>query len=294
MVASLAGLALAVSLLSAPGEAPSRAKAVNAARAVGFVNGVRLSLEVPARVVRVGDLVHARASVTNTLADPVRFGGGSCQEPANEPNVQVDLRPGQPRGQRWAGVAGEFKARALSGAPYRHAMTRREELGGCLTYLRTWELAAGQTLAVPDVVWRAQTPVNSVFDGDGQIRATFRFTTGPSQRTPFEVSATVPLHMTGGDSRRLSPAGAVDAALADPAFHGFLDLDPPSTWATTSGVAVVAVDSFYLSPQTRTLVSGAVWRVILHRNENTKYGSVTIDPATGKVLRRDLPGGDPA
>lgn len=100
---------------------------------------------------------------------------GSCQAPENQPNVDIDLRPGQPRGRTWTGTAAAVKARALDGVQYAGTFATREGHTACLGYSRTWTLDPGHTLTVPDVVWRVRTPNNSAYDGTGTVRAVFRW-----------------------------------------------------------------------------------------------------------------------
>lgn len=269
--------------------APPPAERAGDTRAVAEEAGVRVVLELPDATVRGGELLRATASVTNLRDTAVTFGGGSCQDPDKQPNVDVDLRPGQPAGRAWAGTAEAFKTRALTGTPYRHALTAQEGQNGCLTYLKSWRLEPQQTLTVTDVVWRVTTPYDTAYGGTATVSATFQFTGTPDQAAPQVVTAQLPLDITVEGNGTLTPAAAIDKALSDPEFAAFVEANPPSTWATTGQIAGVGADPFYKDPTTGKIVTGDVWRVFLHRNEHARYGSIVLDPATGRVLIRNLP-----
>jgi hypothetical protein len=288
VAAAAAVVAIAVGVTVVQTRDHASAPTVPATDAQTALDGLRMTLQLDRSSARVGDLVHAKASVTNTRSTPVRFGGGSCQAPENQPNVDVDLRPGQPRGRGWTGTAAEAKAAALEKAPYTGTFAAKEGQTACLDYYRTWTLDPGRTLTVPDVVWRARTPYNSAYDGSGTVRAVFRYTLRADEQVPHELAVQLPLHVTGGDPGVLSPAAAVDRALSDPAFAAFVDANPPSTWSPDGPGSGITTMPFYRDAAGR-LVHQEVWQVYLRRNVNARYGSVTIDPRTGAILARDLP-----
>lgn len=258
--------------------------------ATSEVAGVRVTLRLDRGAVRVGQVVSAVATVVNTRPSAVHFSGGSCQAPDSQPTVGVDLRPGQPLGRSWTGAAGQYKERALASGPGGYRFTA-DGSGSqfCLEYLRSWQLAPGQTLSSA-VRWRARTPLGYAYDGTGRVRASFAFAARPGQ-DERQVVAEVPLRVTGGENHVVSPAEAVDVALADPGFHSLVERYPPGTRGAAPSRTPPLVQEWpwYVAPASGRRVYQTVWRLWLVRNGMEQYGFLSVDPDTGRILERSLP-----
>ncbi len=238
-----------------------------------------LALDGPPRVDAAS---WATLEIENLGASGVRWAGGGCGDPGS---ISIDLRPAFAPGRDWPGLLGRFKAAGLGdgfenpAAAFYVAADRFGQDIACAASLQVEELAPGATLELR-AGWdgtfggaRAHAPTGPVV-----VTAAFAFigiagevANEDTDTDPIEVHIQTTVAGVAG-AAPLSPALAIDAALADPQFAAWVQASPEDRWINPS------ID----------LLDGA-WSVGLFRlgagAQLDLYGAVTID-AMGTIIGR--------
>jgi hypothetical protein len=251
------------------------------AAAVADRDGVRVTLAIDGLPLEVGRSHEALVTVENLGADDAVYAANDCGlavEASYQPQGDWN-RVGIPQ----VGFAAAFKELALrgdqaSGNGPRSHLTPELFVGveswGCRNVRLVRHLEPGATL-VERFEWDAWpgTPTGPV-----EVTARFGFIgrEGAANLAADQaIEARLATIITGGAGGRLGPVGAVDAALVDGPFSGFLAASPPNAWSTT----ILAPDQ-----------NGRVWRVGLSVANGPiaprSYGEVTVDARTGGILTR--------
>lgn len=262
---------------SSPTAMPSPAPSGGLPVAVASRDGVRISISLDRTPIVAGERVWATVVVDNLLPVAVLWQGGGCDFVAD---VAAALEPpvvSEP-GRAWDGLAGRFKrlatppAQEFPSAPFVDERFVDQGAVACTSDLRINELGPGGQL-VMRAAWDGDAGGVLVGERVTTITASFPFMgpKGPGDPfsqpvQPLQVAVDVPVVDRG--IRRISPAAAVDAALADARFAGWLASAPADAW---QGVGVDRTKAGYDVVLT-LLVDGA-----------PVSGRATVDPSTGIV-----------
>jgi hypothetical protein len=226
----------------------------------------------------------ATAEVENLGPMAVRWAGGGCDDPVS---ITIDFREAFDPGRDWPGLPGRFKNLALEFEnPASGRYNEQSRIRGpgqipvvCTADLRVNELPPGAALTMRagwDGTVGGAAPAPT---GPANVRASFPFI-GIAGVVDNSVIDTRPIvvristEIVGeGRAAPLSPALAIDAALADQQFADWVQAGPEATW---------------INPTVR-LAQGA-WAIGLFRNGQgaqgeAGFGEVTID-SSGRVVGR--------
>lgn len=253
-----------------------------------------MAVELDRVAVEAGGAVKVGLTVTNTRASDALF-----EEPCAGEHMVVELRPPvEPAGRAWDGVAAEFKTYALeqsTGEPIESSVrgtlrtvARGDPCHATLApnttedFLPTSMIPAGQryetTLTwhaelvrdVPAVPGVAPFTVTVRYDheaaGGGLIRA-----------ESLVVEGTI--RIVEGEASAISAGQALDAAIGDETFAGWLQEQPASTWVNAN---------LFLQPGANgvaQLPAVPYWDIELF-SEPRSWGIVYVDALTGAVLDR--------
>ncbi|MBA2253704.1 MAG: hypothetical protein H0W07_01140 [Chloroflexi bacterium] len=203
-------------------------------------NGIRVSLQlesVPVSVARTW----ATATVENVGAKRTRWAGGGCGDALS---IGIDLGPALDGGRRWTGLLGRFKELALGpmgGATSGYFVPEARLPGpdgaeiACPANLVIETLAPGERSTMR-AAWDGMIAAGPAPAGPAIVKASFPYigVEGEVDDDATDANPIVAELMTtvlGGDGRAsMSPALAIDAALADPQFAAFVEAQPEATW----------------------------------------------------------------
>ena len=235
---------------------------------------MRVTLQVESVPLRADVETWATMTVQNLGADPVLW-LDSCEIP-----VRLGVRFGGAwiGGAPQLGVAGEFKALALRGegsgaSQLMSAFTAEQRVGrttGCSDTGITLVLAPGERLT-QRAVW--MPPDHSPLpDGPVTLEAAFPFSGRGREAELDPLAAKLESWLVSSEPWPwLTPAQAVDAALADPAFFAWLLEVPSRTW---------------INAQLHLDTEKGIWEVGLFRDEPGSVWAkiIKIDATTGQVI----------
>jgi len=241
---------------------------------------VRVTLELDSAPLRVGEPGWATVTIENLGDGVVMYRTDGCEIPGH---VSARLVGEWIAGREHAGIAAEFKAAAL------------EEGGSDLAFDFESEQFAGQDIGCADVgvvselgagahveqrsVWLGWDDV-PVPTSPVEILASFPFL-GRGRVEPDRQIEPIVVRLAGavvgGEPWPwLTPAQAIDAALADAEFRDWIAEFPSETW---------------VNPTTTLDPEAGIWRVGLIRDAPGRALShiLTLDARTGRVLGREYP-----
>jgi hypothetical protein len=268
-------------------------------------NGLTLTVDLDRAEVAPGGTVTATATIRNGRATPVIVGADQCGAAvAMTGSVQT---PTDPEGRTWDGIAGEFKAFALSsamgpgGGPAAEARVVYAKRAAALCREGSMEqsLAAGASETV-DLTWTAEIVAGvPALPGDVQLDLVAGHdpegeppSHPPGQRGPIaswfrtwqrlEVNATI--RIVGDAPRILSLGEAVDAMLGSRHFQSWLALQPKRTWSGTNVFLQNNGKAEGIVP------AGPSWEVDLFREIGVprNWAIGFVDPTSGKVLSLEI------
>ena len=239
---------------------------------------VRMTLKLDAAPLRAGNPGWATVRIENVGDDVVRYRTDGCEVPAH---VSAWMVGDWIAGREQAGIAGEFKAAALDRGSSHLAMSfEPDQFAG-------HDFACTDVGVVNQLGARAVVEQRSVWLGwDGapipdspvEIVAAFPFLgrgpNGPEEEIqPVEVRLAASI--VGGDPWPwMTPAQAIDAALADPEFRDWVVEFPSESW---------------VNPTTTLDSDAGTWQVGLIRDAPGRAMAqfLTLDARTGGVIRRE-------
>jgi hypothetical protein len=268
-------------------------------------NGLTLTVDLDRAEVTPGGTVTATATIRNARATPVIVGADQCGAAvAMTGSVQT---PTDPEGRTWDGIAGEFKAFALSsamgpgGGPAAAARVvyAKRAAAFCREGSMERSLAAGASETV-DLTWTAEIVAGvPALPGDVQLALVAGHdpegappSYPPGYRGPIaswfrtwpqlEVKATI--RIVGDAPRILSLGEAVDAMLGSRHFRSWLALQPKRTWSGTNVFLQNNGKAAGIVPP------GPSWEVDLFREIGVprNWAIGFVDPTSGKVLSLEI------
>lgn len=237
-------------------------------------DGVEVRLELDHNPLPAGEPTWATVTVRNLTDETVSWMTDGC---ASVASVLGILEGDWVGGAAQIGLAERFKAFALE--PLGHAgqayllmgftderFLGREDLG-CADTGIPHELAASERLT-HRAVWDGSLDGLVPPDGPVHLTASFPRTIG-SRSVPIEVG--LESWIVGGKPFDfLTPAAAIDVALADATFAEWLERAPESTWINSTHT---------LDPE------AGIWEIGLFRDGVEGFlGTVTLDARSGEVL----------
>jgi hypothetical protein len=264
--------------IAACSSAPPPRPSVAAITASETRDVVRVSLSLEGAPLS-GSLSWASARVENLGPKPVRWAGGGCGDPVS---LTIDLRAAFARGREWPGLLGRFKVLALGNGPIDNpaagfyiAESRIGTQVLCPADLRIEELAAGAALSLR-AAWNGMVADDAPAPaGPATVTASFPFigitgTVGDDATATTPIVVRIDTTVRGGTGTvPLSPAIAIDAALADPQFAAWVEAGTEASWINP----IVGLQA-------------GTWTIGLFRHggddESELFGSVAVD-STGKV-----------
>ncbi len=204
-------------------------------------NGLRVSLQLESAPVS-GARTWATATVENVGEKRIRWAGGGCGDALW---IGIDLGPALDGGRRWTGLLGRFKQLALGpmgGGATNGSFVPEARLPrgdgieiACPASLSIETLAPGETSTVR-AAWDGAIAAGPAPAGPGVVKASFPYigVEGEVDDDAIDAKPIVAELVTtvlGGDGGAgMSPALAIDAALADPQFAAFVEAQPEATW----------------------------------------------------------------
>jgi hypothetical protein len=288
--AAVAGLIVVAAAACSPGGS-STEPSIALVSATTVRDGVRVTLTLEGPPL-AGQFSWADGRVENLGAKGVRWAGGGCNDPVG---IFIEFARAFDPGRAWPGLLGRFKAVALgadSGSPTNIGYEEQSRIRpadqipiGCPADLRVNELAPGASLSIR-AAWNgtlggpAPAPA-----GPATVTGWFEFI-GLAGEVGDDITATKPIKVAiettiagpaagsgSGAPAPLSPALAIDAALADPEFAAWVKADPEVTWVNPN---IVLQDE--------------TWAIGLFKGGKfgdapTRYGELKID-AHGQIVAR--------
>jgi hypothetical protein len=250
-------------------------------------DGIRVILSLDKETLPAGEPLHATVAIANIGLDTA-FWDSSCGLVAVLTLKGPDMKPQDP-GKDWAGLSALIKLSAIGNGPRRTGFVPPNvpagtRVGCNFSGSDEKELAPG-AVDRADAVWYGRTSdLLPAPAGSYAIGATLLFRGragrgGPtSDSVPISVRTTVVV--TGDDFRGLSAAAALDAALADPMVAKWVDTN--LTGNQSSGASMQFGDD-------------RMWHLTIDRQDPAttqivSSGIVVVDPNSGRVVSRDLPG----
>jgi hypothetical protein len=260
--------------------------------------GLRLSVALDRTTVEPGGTVVVTATIENGRDVPVEIGPGWC-------GTFVDAfarfaLPTDPVGRSWDGIAGEFKAYALSaglapgGVPADsdveiHATSgpRCDDVGSRplapgASAVVVVGLEAGLVPGVPAPAGHARLQVTVAHDPDpppSPNPPAGKCCVGSWVQTWHELTVSTSIEIAGPAPHPLSIGEAIDALLADRRFASWLDEKPARTWS----VANVFLES---EPRAEGILpAGPSWDIELFREIDVprNWAIGFVDPLTGAI-----------
>lgn len=244
-------------------------------------NGLAFGITLDRAVVEPGGTVTLDLLLRNGRDEPVPF-LPACGESTASVRAAV---PTDPAGLDWPALGGTFKSYVLEqglapgGVPALEPLALPARGGDC---------EANAELAPGDAYEARLTWTASYVGGVGLIPGEYPFTAqigvdavqrgGLVQVETMTVEATVTV---AGDAPTLLTAGqAIDVILADPRFAGWLQLQPPESWANANIFLEGGVGEGIVPPV-------AHWSIELFR-EPRNWAIAYVDPVTGEHLGTHL------
>lgn len=289
--AVVAGLIAALAIAGCAPTASSSESSIALVPATIVRDGVRVTLALEGPPL-AGQLSWADGRVENLGAKGVRWAGGGCNDPVG---IFIEFARAFDPGRVWPGLLGRFKAVALGadgGSPTNIGYEEQSRIRpadqipiDCPADLRVNELAPGASLSIR-AAWNgtlggpAPAPA-----GPATVTGWFEFI-GIAGEVGDDVTATKPIKVAiettvvgapagsgGGPPAPLSPALAIDAALADPEFAAWVKADPEITWVNPNIV-----------------LQDGTWAIGLFKGGKfgdapTRYGELKID-SRGQIAGR--------
>jgi hypothetical protein len=235
-----------------------------------------MHLELERNPLPAGERTWATVTIRNRSDSMVPWMTDGCAQPAQ---LLGFLGGDWIGGARQTGIAQRFKGFALE--PLGHSgqaylligFVGEERIGrdsGCADLGLMHELAPGEKI-VHRAAWDGALDDLVPPDGPIELVASFPALLGDEALTPAPVDVRLESWITGGTPFEfLTPARAIDAALADARFREWLERTPESTWINSTHT---------LKPEAGT------WDIGLFReDQGTHLGMVTLDARTGEVL----------
>jgi hypothetical protein len=223
---------------------PSAGRSLQAATISRDGVSVTLTLE---GVPQSGIVSWADALISNDGPAPVRWAGGACGDPAS---IRIDVRDASEPGRDWPGQLGRFKTVAL-GFPGQEPTvawyveaSRVGQSVACPASMSIERLAPGAAVRMR-AGWDGRINGAPAPTGPATVSASFASmgVVGPVPNDTFKtqpIAAEIRTTVEGaGGAAALSPALAIDAALADPQFADFVQSNPEATWINPD-VGVIA------------------------------------------------------
>jgi hypothetical protein len=288
--ATVAGLVVVAAVACSPG-APLPAPVGSPLTATALRDSVRVSLTLEGPPL-AGQLSWADGRVDNLGPKAVRWAGGGCNDPVG---IFIEFGRAFDPGRVWPGLLGRFKAVSLGadgGSPTNIGYEEQSRIRppdqipiSCPADLRVNELAPGASRSIR-AAWNgtlggpAPAPA-----GPATVTGWFEFigiagevgddvTTTKPIKAAIETTIVGPAASSGaGLVAPLSPALAIDAALADPEFAVWVKADPELTWVNPNIV-----------------LQDGTWAIGLFKGGKfgdapTRYGELKID-ARGQIVGR--------
>lgn len=237
-------------------------------------DGLIVTLALDHAALTAGARAWAKVTILNTAPVVRHYQGGGCNF-LTDITIRTAAAVAPERGRDWDGMASFFKNLILpNGAPDANAFFVDERFldqGGevaCPADLGVNEIKPGERLEMK-AAWSGEVQGVPATSGPARIVASFPYL-GPANggemlgRQPQPIQAAIDVDVTDGGVRLLSPGLAIDAALANPGFAGWLAASPRSQW---QGVLIES--------------RGRMFDVIL--DSGTQRGTATVDRATGVV-----------
>lgn len=263
----------------------------SAAPVVVSQDGLTMTVAVDKVAVGPGDPVRVTLTLTNNRTTPATYLDAGCGMhvlATAELAVPVD-----PPGRDWTGIDSEFKSEALAHALGPGGISYREPYPRpfgppCLKGGTDRDLAPGATVTGTGV-WAANLtrgitavpgPVPVVFSVEYDLSPQPSLVPpntvvqGAQMPSFKEISATSQIMVTGSGPAVLSAGQAIDAALADTRFVGWLHEQPASRWSNIN---------LYLD--------GDGWHVELFRDQSgaqRNWATATVQPVSGAVTQLDI------
>jgi hypothetical protein len=232
--------------------------------------------------VAVGQQVKARVTVNNPTAKPITI-LGDCRN-TRIATVEAQLGKGPVAPTALTGALKAFRDRALEAVP--GPVPFESGLGTCPNGVdpSPFTLAPFQSVTDP-ATWTASSVNGSAYDGDVVVSVNVKYRT--ADRPNVAVVLTAPsrtIRLTGGDPARLTPAQAVEKALADQEFSAAVIASNQSLWPPkTAGNGFVE----YFGETGTYLEEGReeyeVFLVTGRSGASESGTSVTVAPDTGTV-----------
>lgn len=249
-------------------------------------DGVEVTLTLEGQP-RTSGASWATVRIANTGAKAVRWAGGGCGDPAS---IFIELADAFDPGRAWPGLLGRFKAVALGdgfGNPTNVGYVADSRFGqqglACPASLTIEQLASGGVLNFragwDGTIGSTSLPAPT---GPATVSGWFAFI-GIAGEVGDDVYATKPISVAIETSVvgspapdgavPLSPALAIDAALADPEFAAWVGADPEASW---------------INPD--IVLQDGVWAIGLFKNGHgadprTLFAQLKID-AAGQIIGR--------
>jgi hypothetical protein len=266
----------------------------------GGKDGLTVVVTLGRDTVEPGDSVEMLVTVSNVRPTPATIGFGTCGAGAT---VYADMPvPWTPSGRSWDGVAGAFKRYALetgmqpgavaASLPYRVTAKGEacpEETSDPFSgiALGTGESKTDQLTLAADILpgivaLPGVIPIHADVAYDPPERPAPKPCEGICPSTTviwksFTANGTV--RVVGDGPRAISAGQAIDALLADAAFHNWLALQPIATWSAANVFLESSPTDVGFMPR------GAYWEIELFREigvpRNWAFGFV--DAFSGEV-----------
>lgn len=271
---SLAALAATLVAFAACGPSEPSVSPLVGPVAAATRDGLIVTLALDHDPLTAGARAWAEVTVVNTAPVVRHYQGGGCNFLADI-TIRTAAAVAPEPGRDWDGMAGFFKNLVLpNGAPDANAFfvdERFVDQGGgvaCPADLGLNEINPGERLEMK-AAWSGEVQGVPAMAGPARIVASFPYL-GPADggemlgRPPQPILAAIDVAVTDGGVRLLSPGLAIDAALANPGFAGWLAASPRAQW---QGVLIES--------------RGRQFDVIL--DSGADRGVATVDRATGVV-----------
>ena len=226
MTASL----LAFVVMACGGDPAPSSAAPSGPTATALRDGIQVSLTLDRATLPAVDRTLAVVTVENTGSARRLWQGGGCNFLASITIVTSAL-VAPPLGLSWNGIAGRFKDLLMPRPePSKDGSFTDERFAnagrvGCPADLGVNTLEPGQRLEM-HAIWSGEINGVVALPGPARVTASFPYlgpTAGPSAAAnPQPIEAALDVVVADNGVRLLSPGQAIDAALANPAFSGWL------------------------------------------------------------------------
>lgn len=286
----LVALAAAGCRAGAPRPSPSPTPLLGdrPATATAEKDGIAVELWLSAREAHVGDRLLALVRVSNRGTSSPTWETNTCG--TGPAPIRVEAPAGLPAGRAWTGLAAEFKGQLLR--EFGAVGNGRAVIG---TF---WD---AETIDLPNVACPAFSAMAPLLPGQGvekmiawdvgtksglTIEAGTAALVAQFSSSAGEVEAVTSVDISGDSAAGRTIVEYVDTALANEAFHDWLNEADSSSWINTSVTFWPNEEGEYPArPEYEKATTGAV-DVGLFRDgpEFETYGGVIIDTGTGEIL----------